>query len=683
MSEQSLALDPAAPTARWTERVRPAAVWRWSVYVLSLLFAIGWTLALGKDVHWDAVNYHLYLGYAALNDRFGVDFFAAGTPAYINPYAYVPLYLMDHAGVPALGIALVFASFQAAILWLTYELALVAGIGVGRSHPQGFALLALVLAAASPVFLQGLGSTMVDISTGVLVVAGWLAIARSLRDGRRGAVGLAGVLCGAAAALKLSNAVFALAAVPMLALLPGAWRQRLRAALIYVAACGAAFIAVSLPWSWRLWQEFGNPLFPLLNTLFASPDFTSAPLHYERFHPATWQDFVTQPFRMLSAHSMVHTELRAPDLRYAALFVALAAWGIVGGWNVWRAGRQIAGPAMREDAHDDPSGRVLRGLTVGWIAAWLLWLGLSGNSRYFLPMGCVASVMLALLLQRLHRSWRDTTLVLAAVLLLAQTVQLVVGSDWKRNGLPWGGPWLRAEFPARFRNEPHLFLSTAFLSGSALLPYWHPDSGMMTISGFYALGPDRPGGVRAQALIDRNLDRVRLLIPLPKGAVDLATLPGPPAGLDIHVRRFGLRVDPTDCEFLRIEANLRGKTAGFEAGERWTTFLTCRLEHAPGAAAEYARDVKVPDAIFDRIEAACPNLFHPPRPVTEQLPFWVRVYNMGSEMQLWIEGGVVRYHSHVLGGDPIEIGAAADWAAAPQPIDCSRKSAPAFGGLLE
>ena len=249
---------------------------------------------------------------------------------------------------------------------------------------------------------------------------------------------------------------------------------------------------VSLPWSWRLWNEFGNPMFPFLNTLFGSPDFTSAPLHYERFLPASWQDFVARPFRMLSAHSMVHTESRAPDLRFAALTLAIVAWGMVLAWN---ARRRVASATARSEIDVDLSSRrVLLGLTVGWIFAWVLWLALSGNSRYFLPMGCIASVVLALLLQRLHQRWRDATIVLAAVLVLAQVVQIGIGSDWKRDGMPWDGPWLRTEFPDRFRNEPHLFLSTAFLSGSAFLPYWHPDSGMMNITGFYAIGPDRPGG---------------------------------------------------------------------------------------------------------------------------------------------------------------------------------------------
>ncbi len=129
-------------------------------------------MALGKDVHWDAVNYHLYLGFSALNDRFALDFFGGGTPSYINPYAYVPLWLMTQANWPALAVAVTLAAFHALALWLTFEIAIAAGLRGERHAVPQFALLAVLLAAINPVLLQGLGSTMVDIPTGVLVLGG-------------------------------------------------------------------------------------------------------------------------------------------------------------------------------------------------------------------------------------------------------------------------------------------------------------------------------------------------------------------------------------------------------------------------------------------------------------------------------------------------------------------------------
>jgi len=297
-------------------------------------------------------------------------------------------------------------------------------------------------------------------------------------------------------------------------------------------------------------------------------------------------------------------------------------------------------------------------------------------------MGCVGAVLLAALLQRAYRRWKDATLIAVTLIVLAQGVQIVVGSDWKRDGGVWEGPLLEARSPERFRTEPSLFLSTSFLSGSAFLPTWHPQSGMITISGFYAIGPDRPGWERTQRMIGRSADRLRSLTLLPEGYDDTTGLPGPASDLDIYFRRLGLAVDPTDCEFVKVRSNFVD-TAAANDRVRWSTWVSCRLRADPAGAERYAREVREVEPIFDRVETACPNLFHPPRPVTEQHPNWTRLYNMGSELQLWIANGRLLYRSPLLGGDPIDIGSAVDWAREPQPIDCSKKFAPAFGGLIK
>lgn len=681
----------AAVRVPGSDRAAPAGEWpiRALVYFAVAAAAVGWTLALGRDLPWDGLNYHLYLGYSALNDRFAQDFFAAGTPSYLNPYAYVPLYLMTSAGLPAALVAIALATVHAALLWLTYELALVA---LGRCEPverRAFAVVAVVLAATNPILIQGIGATYVDIPIGILVVGAWLALAHALRQGGSRIFALAGALAGCAAALKLSNVAFALAAVPALAFVPGTAWERVRAAAIYGAACAVAFVAVAGPWAWQLWREFANPLFPFLNQWFASPDFTSVPLRPERFRPASFVDALLRPFELLSPRSLVQTEPRAPDARYAAgLVLGLA---LLAAWAFARRGAPPAIAARLDRAlpADAADRRVFAGLLAGFACAWVLWLAMSGNGRYFVAMSCVASVLLALLLQRLHRAWRTATLGALLLILGVQSAQLAFGTDWRRDGLAWSGPWMRVAVPERFRAEPHLYLSLGFLSGSAFAPHLHPRSGIVNVSGFYVLGPGHPGGARTQALIDRQRDRLRVLMPLPFAADGKLRQPGPPENLSLLLRRFGLRVDATDCDYFSVDANLRGivgaavaKEAG-RAVEPRQHFLTCRLLPAPEAAEAYAREVRDVDVVFDRVEDACPNLFHPRRPVTEQRSAWFRTYHMGSELQLWIEGGTVKYSHPVAGGDAIEIGTVAQWTRAPLKIDCSRKSAPAFGGVLE
>lgn len=648
-----------------------SATWRATALLTSMGFAIGWTVSLGKDVHWDALNYHLYLGFSALNDRFTQDFFPAGPPSYLNPYAYVPLHLMNEAGWSALGTATALAAWHSLALWLTYEIALAAGIARRGSSLHAFALLAVLLAAINPVLLQGLGSTMIDLSVAVPVLAGWLALTRCVRDGSPRLATIAGLLCGLGAGLKLSNAVFAIAAVPALAFFAGGIATRARAVAFFALACALGFAIVSLPWAWPLWREFGNPFFPFLNQYFASPDFTSEPLRYERFIPSTVHAFLWRPFEMLSAASAVHTEPRAPDMRYVALLVALVTWAVAAG----RSKRRPAQGAQRQSS-DAGERRALASLLVGLAAAWILWLAISGNSRYFLPMACIASAGLALVLQRLHAVWHSATIGAIIVALAVQGAQFALGTDWKRDGGAWDGPWLRVDVPQRLRDEPYLYLSGAFMSGSAFAPYLHPRSGLVNVGGFNTLAPGHPGGARVDALIARNGGRLRVLVPLPPGVVDHSTLPGSPEALDVYVRRFGLQVDGSDCEFLRVEANLRGERR--PSGSHWRHFIACRLVSAPEARNAYARLAAELDPVFDRAEDVCPNLFHPRRSPIQEYRFAARTYQMGSEAQLYLDEGRLKYYFALRGGDPIDIGSVDAWRQAPQPIDCSVRTRPAF-----
>ena len=237
------------------------------------------------------------------------------------------------------------------------------------------------------------------------------------------------------------------------------------------------------------------------------PSFTDAPLRYERFLPPDWIAFLLRPFEMLRADRLVHVEPAAPDARYAALIVALFVLALV---NLRSRLLRPSGAVVGASGHAGPvaepdTRRALAALLCGLVTAWTLWLHSSGNSRYFLPMACVASVALASAMQRLYAYRSDVTVTAALMILAIQATQLVLGSDLKRDGESWPGPWIDVRVPERLRSEPYLFLSAAYLSGSAFAPYLHPASGMMNITGFSPRSP--APGRRTGANADRQKHR--------------------------------------------------------------------------------------------------------------------------------------------------------------------------------
>ena len=131
-----------------------------------------------------------------------------------------------------------------------------------------------------------------------LALAGWLLLAGAVRAPRTSRVICAGLILGAASALKLSNALSAISAFAMLAMLPLSWRGRIRHGFLYAISVGAGFAVVAAPWSYRLATIFfGNPMFPMFNNIFRSPEFPAESAGSAlRFIPESIGEALWRPF---------------------------------------------------------------------------------------------------------------------------------------------------------------------------------------------------------------------------------------------------------------------------------------------------------------------------------------------------------------------------------------------------
>ena len=269
---------------------------------------------------WDTLSYHIYAGFSAVHDRFAQDYFAAGPQSYFNPYIHAPFYFLITTGLSSLEISSILAIAHSVMLWLTYELAVTVCPSDDPRKRLWFGLCAVAFALINPILLQQIGSSFADITTGEFVLAGWLLLAHAARTPGTARVVCAGLLCGIATGLKLTNAIHAISGFAVLTMLPPRLRGRIRQGLAYGTALGLGFVIIAASWSYRLEERFGNPVFPLMNNIFRSPEFTTEPLHHLRFIPATVAEALWRPFAMIDPVTMVHEEMRAPDPRYAVLF---------------------------------------------------------------------------------------------------------------------------------------------------------------------------------------------------------------------------------------------------------------------------------------------------------------------------------------------------------------------------
>jgi hypothetical protein len=652
------------------------APYRVPVYIACTVLALITNYHLGKDMAWDTLNYHLYAGFSAVHDRFAQDYFAAGPPSYFNPYAYVPFFLLVSAGLSALTISSVLASVHSIVLWLTYDLAVSVCPSVDRGKRFVFGVCAVALAFANPVLIQQFGSSFADVTTAVLVLAGWLLLAGTVCASSTTRVVCAGVLLGAATALKPTNSVHAIAAICILAMLPVSLGGRIRQALYYVAALGFSFLIVAAPWSYRLERMFGNPFFPLLNGVFRSPEFTSEPLRHFRFIPETLIEALWRPFAMIDPATMVHEELPAPDLRYAVLAVLISMLFFR---RLWQRLKGADDPPTGADSA--AAARRLTALGIGLAADWCMWLSGSGNSRYFLPMASVAAVVVVGLLFRLFAPRPKVRNYILVAIFATQATQLWMSAGFRWNAVPWDGRWFNITVPERLATEPNLYLTIGSQSNSFLAPFLAPGSGLVNFSGGYTLASEGANGPRVQALIQRYAPNVRVLLRGERLHNDEEGLAPRRGQVDDALEPFGLRVDMSDCAAIIVhglppdlEISIKNSMPAEERRPQDTTYLvSCRLLHSEADRSSMIARGRAANLVLDRLEDACPELFQPRRLATEHDgDAWQRIY-VNTDLTAWVSHGWVKFRNPVRGGPPVVIGRESDWAKKPIRIACGRR----------
>ncbi|MGA8007495.1 MAG: hypothetical protein WCA17_15505, partial [Burkholderiales bacterium] len=464
-----------------------------------------WTVFAGKDINWDLLNYHYYVPFELLAGRLGQDFFAASAQSYLNPVGYLPFYLMVSSGWHSVLVSIALAVVHSLCISLLFLLAWRMFEHLPRNERAVFALLATGLGSATAVYWEMVGTSFLDPLLVPPMLAGLLLLLGDDRHALRRAA-FAGVLFGLSAALKYSNAVFALAALPLATAMPGARGvARWRTGLGYAAGGALAVAVMAGPWLVMLAREFGNPVFPLFNAWFRSPYAPPVNLVSDRFTLDGVGAAIALPFRMIALDRSLYSENFAPDLRFAALLLLAAALAAAG------AMRKLS-PKGALRAND---WRVL-----GFFAAALvLWLLTSANGRYGLIVLLLAGACLARIGERLLPP--PTARIVLGVLLALQIGMTVFASPARWFiAEPWSKRWLAYDVPPRALHDPALYLTIKVLPMAVIAPFVNPGSSFVNFRGQHSIPLDSP---RLAALLKRYRGRVRTL------GRDLALVGGRPA----------------------------------------------------------------------------------------------------------------------------------------------------------
>lgn len=294
------------------------------VAVLILLAGIGGSGALahvlGQDAGWDLRNYHWYVPHALLEGRLGFDVLPSFMgPTFHNPTIDLPFWFAVHAFGPAVATVLLGALQGLNIV----PLYLIARRILPALSPWLSALLALAgIGGAMNIGL--LGATAGDNLLSLFVLGALAALVSG-----PGALPFAGLIAGMGFGLKpvLAPFIVGIALTVILTELPraGGFRRLLGFAL-------AGILGTALTGGWWmaiLWVQFGNPLMPYYNDVFASPYVPALTYSDPGFTTGLSWPRIQLPFLAgivdHVAAEAVFTDLRLPAAYLGAILLLLAA----------------------------------------------------------------------------------------------------------------------------------------------------------------------------------------------------------------------------------------------------------------------------------------------------------------------------------------------------------------------
>jgi hypothetical protein len=438
------------------------------------------SLALGQDVNFDQLHYHVYLGWSLLADRLGQDVAPALLGSYLNPVPHVPSYLgLAHLPPRLFGFAL--GAVHGLNAYLVYRLAV--HVLRGRTAARRHAALAGVVAVSGPSAVSLLGTTFGDNLISLLVLAAFLLAVHAADGQTRSAptaLFWAGVLGGSAVGLKLTFGPFALG-LAAASIAVAACCHRWAAAVAFAGGSALGALLGGGYWAWQMWSRFSNPIFPFANPVFPAPfDGATILTPDSRWASQGWVDVLAVPFEMALGLTGRLQEVPFRDAR-CLLALVLIGVALVAASRLLRmhaAFRRSPSAARLGDRF--ALSRATLVLVVGWLTAYVAWVRVFHYYRYFAAGELLAPVVVLALLAVLAPARFRVLWPLVAVTML---VSSATGS-WGR--MPWRDQPLTVRYEAGARSTGPAAVIVDGPGLSYVLPFLPPGSR------FFGIGTGNP-----------------------------------------------------------------------------------------------------------------------------------------------------------------------------------------------
>ncbi len=503
-------------------------------WILWFVFFIGfgiYAMTKGQELSYDFTDYHFYNGFAFLHNRLNRDYAVGEIQTYFNPLLDALNYsLIMHFNDPRL-LRFLLGGIGGLNGFFLFK---IASMLFTPSRNQSATLkiwLSVIIGMSGATVLSQIGSVMNDAQSALFIVMAVFFVLKAFaaEQNKTGYYVLAGVCLGLGMALKLTNAIYGIAMLLGMFAYIACERKAWRSIGYLLLGFMASVVVFEGWWAWRVYQEFGNPIFPYYNSIFHSPYFLETSSNDNRFGIHSLGGALYLPFILMHRNSMVVSEPVMRDARLAAFFLLTALFMVK--YIYWRS--------LKKTIAVCPPWIFIFTFT---FAAYFLWAFQFGIYRYAIPFALMLGPCIVVLIEQIWQGWRISKLLLwiITLALLATTMRPDFGHKQQ-----YDAAFLTVNAPS----IPSGSMVIVAAPGEAfILPFLNPEAQFVN-----ADFPNIQADVRAQDWIKAHQGPLYILIN-PDQAFTLAHVaqfyafyqfePGPCETIETNMTHFNYRLCP-------------------------------------------------------------------------------------------------------------------------------------------